>query len=178
MGKKNLKSYSPSLPLVPNSSPSRASRATTSIRFTRHSQAAPPPWHSGDKSPSTLDHALSVALASFPLLLFLYLEDRPHWLSHAHLGGSLGLQVTLVPPPPGMALGPPRLRPPCPAFARLSPGGASQPARRPRESLSHTPPPLRAPAVPSRLRLRSESAGLRPLRLREGSGVPNGRGRV
>ncbi|XP_044800211.2 potassium/sodium hyperpolarization-activated cyclic nucleotide-gated channel 3 isoform X3 [Bubalus bubalis] len=71
-----------------------------------------------------------------------------------------------------MALGRPRLRPPCPASARLSPGGAARPARRPRRSLSHTPPPPGALAVPSRLRLRSEPARLLPLRLREGSGGP------
>lgn len=76
----------------------------------------------------------------------------------------------MVPPLSEKALGRPRLRPPCQASARLSPGGAARPARRPRRSLSHTPPPPGALAVPSRLRLRSEPARLLPLRLREGSG--------
>ncbi|KAF5920217.1 hypothetical protein HPG69_006488 [Diceros bicornis minor] len=82
------------------------------------------------------------------------------------------MQALLAPAPPWMAFGRPRPRAPCPAFPRPSPGGAAQAARCPPECLSHTPPPPRAPAVPSRLRLRSEPAGLRRLRLREGSGGP------
>lgn len=64
MDKRKLKSHSPSLPMVPNSSPSQASRATISVRFSRHLRAAPPPWRSVDKSPSALDHALSVGFGS------------------------------------------------------------------------------------------------------------------
>lgn len=66
MGKKNLKSHSPPLLLVPNPSPSLVSQATTTFRFSRHLEASPPPWHSMNKSPSTLGHALSVVPAAFP----------------------------------------------------------------------------------------------------------------
>lgn len=139
MGKKNLKSYSPSLPLVPNSSPSRASRATTSIRFTRHSQAAPPPWHSGDKSPSTLDHFLSVALASFPLLLFLYLQDRPHWLSHARLGGGpSGYRLHWSRPLPGwLSVRPASARPAQPSLGFRQGAHRNPPAARGRVCRTH-----------------------------------------
>lgn len=74
------------------------------------------------------------------LLRSLHLRDCPHWLSHTHLG---------IPPVTGfIGSAPsrevsrwPHLRPPCPAFPQLSPGGAAQPPCHPRQSLSHTPPP-------------------------------------
>lgn len=167
VGKKSLQSHSSPLPLVPNPSPSLISPATTCVRFSRHLQAAPPSCHTANQSLSTLATP-SPWLVAFPRLPLLHLQNgllrghaHRHWLR-----------------PSGKALGQLRPRLPCPAFARPSPGGAAQPARRPRESLSHTPPLPRAPAVASRLRLRSEPAGLRGLRLWEGPGVPDGRGRV
>lgn len=175
-GEESQKSYSPPFPLVPNPLPSRFLRATTSVRFSRRSPAAPPPWRSVDKSPSTLGHALSMALAVSPPSSIL--GERPVFAKPRPPQSPSRIQALLALPAPGMAFGRPRPRRSYPAFPRPSPGGAAQAARCPPECLSHTPPPPRAQAVPSRLRLRSEPEGLRRLRLREGSGVPDGRGRV
>ena len=139
MDKRKLKSHSPCLPLVPSSSPSQASRATASVRFSRQMRTAPPPWRSVDKSPSALDYALSVGSAAFPLLLFLYLEDGPHWLSHAYFSVP---RVTDYIGPASFRDGS-RSTPPPPALPSLrSVVARGRSATRPppsEESVAHTP---------------------------------------
>lgn len=166
-----------SLLLVPNPSPSWVSQATATFRFSRHLEASPPPWHSMNKSPSTLGHALSGVPAAFPRGLLLLLDNRSYSLSHAHPGvppgtgfiGSASSREGSRTAPPPSAL---------PSFRAALARGRSATRPSPAGESVTTPPLPGTLAVPSRLRLRSEPAGLRGLRLWEGPGVPDGRGRV
>lgn len=166
--------HSPPLPSVPRSSPSCPIRYNARPVFPPLA-AAPPPWQSVNKSPA-LGHAPSAARAVFSVFPPT-LGGPPLFAKPRPSRKPPGIPAPLAPPPPGMALGRPRPRLPCPARSRTSPGGAAHPARRWRESVPHTPSAPRAgDSQPTPPRLRA--CGAAPSRLREGPGVPDGRGRV
>lgn len=165
-GSESLQSHASPLTLDPNPSPSLVSPATTRVRFSRHFQVAPPPWHTANKSSSTLATPAPRLARRFPAF------------PHGTCGPAPVREAASVAPPQREG---PRPAPPPPARPGLRAAlarGRSATRRPPAgESLAHTPLCPARPQLPADYASAPSPGAARAPTL-GGAGVPDGRGRV